>query len=150
MRKVQELWRRASRKLADAFDPTPRRVSAFWALYAWSSVAAYWNYTPSQLARAADIAPGDWGIEIAWAIPALLLTIGAVPTSHRSIFRMSRTAGASLLAGLLMWWAVEFYVYPGDRSWVSSRSYLAFALVLLACSPILGRAHPVEREGKDV
>ena len=146
----KDLWWRASRRLADFFDPTPRRVSAFWALYAWSSVAAYWQHTPSQLERVAALTPTPWGIEIMWTIPAILLTIGAIPAAPRRTYRIARTVGASVLAGLLMLWSLEFYIFPGDRSWVTSRSYFAFALILLVCSPILGRAYPVEREGKDV
>lgn len=149
-RQPTESWVKASRLLADIFDLTPRRVAAFWAIFAWSSVFAYWGHTPRQLERAAALIPTDWGIEAAWAIPAALLTIGAIPVQKRKVYRICRTLGASILAGVFMWWALEFFLYGGNRSWVSARSYLAFALLVLGCSLILGRARPIEREGRDV
>ncbi len=133
------------RCLANVVEPTPRKISAFWAVFAWSRVIAYWGFTPKQLALTAQILPTDWGIELLWGVPAVLLTVGAFPLGNRKMIRVARSVGGALLSGVFAWWATVFLVDESSRSWLSATTYATFAVLLLSRAVLLGRDRPPEK-----
>lgn len=129
---------------------SPRVISLAWAIWAWSTAAAYWDVTPSQLDPVAALLPGNW-VFWAWTIAATMLTAGAAIPGTR-ISRAARITGLSLTAGLLISWGMAYIwetLQHGNRMWVSAKNYIFMALVALGTSQLIGRARNPTSKGVD-
>ena len=122
------------------FFRSPRMVALYWALFAWSAAAAYWQKTPTQLDPVMQLIPGEH-VFIIWSITGVLLTAGALIPHHGSS-RVMRVGGLAILTWLLVVWATAYFwdaYVDGTRLWVSGKNYLFLAAAAVGTSPIIGR-----------
>lgn len=128
---------------------SPRRVAAAWAVWAWATCIAYIGESPTALTPVSVLLPTG-RLSAAWAIVAVLLTVGAaLPARDRMarVGRVLRSIGVVLLtAGLAAWSATYLLdsIVDGGRMWVSGKNYLALTTAAIASSAFIARSRAPE------
>ena len=124
---------------------SPRWLSAGWATWAWITSLSYIGVEPAALNPAAALIPGV-SLAVAWALVALILTVGAVlpprPGAVGRVGRAARAVGITVLAGMLAAWAATYAIdsiVDGGRLWVSAKNYFALAVAAAASAAHIAR-----------
>ena len=124
---------------------SPRWLSAGWATWAWITSLSYAGVEPAALNPAAALIPGV-SLAVAWALVALILTVGAVlpprPGAVGRVGRAARAVGITVLAGMLAAWAATYAIdsiVDGGRLWVSAKNYFALAVAAAASAAHIAR-----------